>query len=82
MQLGADPDVQVGQVACLSACRAATSKAIEWDVDGVWAGFFAFAALPVIRCSAKSTAARARLPQQAAIGRTQAQCRSGKATGL
>ena len=36
VQLGAHPDVREGQVACLSACRAATSKAIEWDVDGVW----------------------------------------------
>ncbi len=36
VQLGADPDVRVGQVACLSACRATTSKAIEWEVDGVW----------------------------------------------
>ena len=36
VQVGQDPDVFVGQVACLANCRAATSKAIEWDVLGVW----------------------------------------------
>ena len=36
VQVGQDPDVFVGQLACLANCRAATSKAIEWDVVGVW----------------------------------------------
>ena len=36
VQVGTDPDVTVGQFACLSNLRAATKSAIEWDVEGVW----------------------------------------------
>lgn len=35
VQVGRSPDVKVGQFACLANCRAATSKAIEYDVLGV-----------------------------------------------
>ena len=36
VQVGRQPDVTAGQVACLDNCRAATRSAVEWDVVGVW----------------------------------------------